>query len=268
MPETDNPRKQEVLIPPFRFSLRILLVAFAMLAITLLLYVKFTKSIRQDSLETSLVGGIMQVSPALKNYVNSNESELLPLPITLDRIANPLSSWRLQIIGRVTSPPTDYDLASPWNAAINKPLTTWPCWVYCFKDNSPKKHCETNLFAIAGEGTAFNPKTPIKCSEVDNDVILVMDVADSGIHWMEPGDFDVSELLNCNGSLLDCVKSVIPNRVYVLFADGEIWCLSGETPMERIKPFFTLSGAQNHSRNNELEEYCLKRWSTVGIAKP
>jgi len=251
-----------------QFSLRNLLAFFAVIAVLFCLIVKLIKLQSDLALEAKIVGGLQQISAALYNQKDSHKDNLLPQPILLDNAGRPLSSWRLKTLCRVTSPPTTFDLGSPWNAAVNRSLAAWPCWVYCFDEKSSNIACETNLFAITGRDTAFNPEAPVASTELDADVVVVMDVANSGVHWIEPGDYQVSELTKCSGTLNECVNSIIPNRIYVLFADGEIWRLSGKTPMERIKPFFTLRGAKNHSRSEELNEYCLDKWKTIGITSP
>lgn len=55
--------------------------------------------------------------------------------------------------------------------------------------------------------------------------------------------------------------------VDLLFADGEIWALRADTPVERIAPFFTIEGAHSHSRRNDLEEYRIEKWASPGVKK-
>ena len=206
----------------------------------------------------------MQISAAI-HAQTVNNNDILPSAVLRGKDELPLASWRLKLIGLITSPPTDYDLTMKWDSSCNKPLARSDCWAYCFTANSSGNTVETNVFAITGIGTAFDPTRAVHSSEVCDDAILAMDIADSGVHWMQPGDFDVSQLPESNCKLGECVKAVIPNRHYVLFADGEIWCISGETPIERIAPFFGLTSALGHTRINELEEYCLEKWTTQGL---
>ena len=50
----------------------------------------------------------------------------------------------------------------------------------------------TSIFAITGRGTAFSEKLPI--NQLAEDTILLIEVRDSHIHWMAPGDFVIDEL--------------------------------------------------------------------------
>jgi hypothetical protein len=93
----------------------------------------------------------------------------------------------------------------------------------------------------------------------------MMDVGDSGTHWMEPGDYRIQELLACTGRLRDCVKGKVEGRAYILFADGDIWCLRSDIPMDIIKPFFTLDGARNQGDKAALDEYCIRKLKLTGM---
>ncbi len=82
-----------------------------------------------------------------------------------------------------------------------------------------------------------------------------MEVAESKTHWMQPGDYDVTTLLAATGRLGDTVKGLLPDRIHVLFADGEVWALSPDTPIDAVKPFFTITGAKAASREESLSKY-------------
>ncbi len=82
-----------------------------------------------------------------------------------------------------------------------------------------------------------------------------MEAADSKTHWMQPGDYDVTTLLAANGQLGDHVKSILPHRIHVLFADGQVWTLSDDTPMSAVKPFLTIAGAKSADREKLLAPY-------------
>ena len=47
-------------------------------------------------------------------------------------------------------------------------------------------------FAITGPGTAFGDdesEPPARLQDIDRDTILVVEVRNSGVHWMQPDDF-------------------------------------------------------------------------------
>jgi hypothetical protein len=118
--------------------------------------------------------------------------------------------------------------------------------------NSP---VTTNVFAITGPDTAFesgdDPRfSKYRLRDVPADCILLMEVADSHTHWMEPGDYNVADLLAATGALGDTVHGVIKDRIHILFAHGEVWALSPKTPMDAVKPFLTITAAKTANRES------------------
>ena len=84
---------------------------------------------------------------------------------------------------------------------------------------------------------------------------MLMEVADSNTHWMQPGDYDVAKLLAATGRLGDMVKSILPDRIHILFADGEVWALSPDAPIDALKPFLTITAAKTADRDKQLAPY-------------
>jgi hypothetical protein len=80
-------------------------------------------------------------------------------------------------------------------------------------------------------------------------VILFVEVAHSGVHWMEPGDITLEGMADSIREGLD------GDGFHVAFADGEVWFLSRDVPMANLRPFFTLDGARKHDREDILGPY-------------
>jgi hypothetical protein len=148
-------------------------------------------------------------------------------------------------------------LDAAWIARINKRWARVASPVYCL-DN--QNRTQTDIFAITGKGCAiekgnYNGYADVRLEDAPSDAILAMEVADSKVHWMQPGDYDVTQLLAAKGTLGDHVKSILPHRIHVLFADGEVWTLSDKTPMAAVKPFLTIAEAKTHDRDKLLGPY-------------
>jgi hypothetical protein len=110
--------------------------------------------------------------------------------------------------------------------------------------------------AITGPGTAFDPARQWRLHDLPPNLILLVDVADSGVHWAEPGG-DIS---------VDHVPPTIASGVYgrgvhVGFADGFIGYLRPDTPVEDLKKFFTIEGARTYDRNVVLRPYLIGKWT-------
>ena len=77
----------------------------------------------------------------------------------------------------------------------------------------------TSYVAVVGPETAWPGITGRKLSEITDDpasTILVLEVAHSGIHWMEPKDLTLDEILNSG------LSSDHPLHVNALFADFHV----------------------------------------------
>jgi hypothetical protein len=192
--------------------------------------------------------------------------DVMPPPAVLDSQGKPLRSWRVPLLASWALPP-GLDVSLPWNAPSNLAYSSSLVRGFGCLIISGKRSEETSLFAITGPDTGFDTSREVRISDLDGELILIMEVVNSGVHWMQPGDYDVQQLTACEGTLRDCLKSTIRDRVHVLFADGEVWAISDRAPMSRVKPFLTITGAGSHSREKELGEFCLEKWTFHSIVK-
>ena len=115
------------------------------------------------------------------------------------------------------------------------------------------------MFAITGPGTAWgddSTELPRSLKEIDGDTILAVEVANSGCHWMRPGDFDVRTMPH---TICDPKGKGISSRhkggFNVLFADAVVMFLRTDIPFETLAQFFTVDGAKKHDREKELKPY-------------
>ena len=108
--------------------------------------------------------------------------------------------------------------------------------------------------AITGPGTAFDPGTRRSLKELPNDLVIIVQVPRSDTHWMEPGDLRIEQLAPSEETER---QLLCKNSYVVLFADGERWVLSGETPICDLCKFFTLAGAKEADRDEILGAYRL-----------
>jgi len=149
----------------------------------------------------------------------------------------------------------------PWDDPMNRKVAAWPAQPFCFAsaDAPPEKRCMTNILAVSGPDTAFVPGKGRRLSDLDTDTILIVETNDSNIHWMEPGDLDVSKMPD---DVDECsaigISGTSPGGFFVGFADGEVWKLRNDTPLSTLRKFFTVSGSKSHNRDKLLAEYRLQ----------
>lgn len=176
-----------------------------------------------------------------------------PSPARLAQDGTLLYSWRFQLAPYMINYRIGGNYKTDWRSQDNSRWRNKVHEYFSIGDNPLET--ETRYFGIAGKRAAFDLANSHTRESFPVQLIMVMEVADSGVHWMEPGDYDVDALLAATGKLGDAVKGILPDRFYVMFANGEVWALSPETPMETVKPFFTIDGAREASRDQLLGAY-------------
>ena len=235
----------------FRFRLRTLLLTAA---IALICFGAFAvlHSARTKALANHISNNFRWIEIGLHNY--SSAHERLAMPNCLDADGAVLSSWRFAIIPYMESLKIKRDHRAAWDDPANSRVRALAHQAYCWTD-SPL----TSVFAITGGDTAFHESEKFVISDLPPNLMLLAEVHDSNTHWMEPGDYEVSELLAAEGQLGDIVQGLLPDRVHVMFADGEVWALSPETPMASLHPLLTITSAKNADRDEILAPYCVDR---------
>ncbi|QDT74568.1 hypothetical protein I41_37650 [Lacipirellula limnantheis] len=171
-----------------------------------------------------------------------------------------LSSWRYWTGHNVASYPADSKFAAPWDAAANSLNASSACIAYCIpRLSAATNDRSTTVFAVSGHGSALNTSAPLRISELDSsarDLVVLVEAAGSRVHWMEPGDYSIDNItVNRESKIGDWFAGILQDCVHVAFADGEVWCLSSDTPMLAIEPFLTVDGARRSDRNAMLERY-------------
>jgi len=179
----------------------------------------------------------------------------LPPPVHRDEAGRPLSSWRFQVVPFLEGIMIDVDYSERWDAPIHRWLATRPHGCFCFGQGAdPSTQLDTNLMAITGRGTAFEEDRAVRLADLDRDTILLIEVANSGIHWMEPGDVDVEAVPE---SITQGVDGI---GVLVVFADGAVWLVRPDVPLSELKKFFTIEGAKRYDRDQVLGAYAKSLW--------
>ena len=99
----------------------------------------------------------------------------------------------------------------------------------------------TNYVAVVGVETAWPADRGLKRSEITDDpasTILVLEVANSRIHWMEPKDPTLDEILSSG------LSSHHSGFVNALFADGVVKRIRTDVSRETLKALLTVSGSE------------------------
>lgn len=140
-----------------------------------------------------------------------------------------------------------------WNAPPNRFLAETSPLSYCISEYA-QTHRRTNVVTVTGPGTVFAPSQQLSFADLPSDVILLVEIAHSGFHWMEPGDLSPDKVPR------NLTAGLFGRGVHVLFADGTVWFLRREVPLQDLKKFFTIRGAEQYDRHSVLEPYLILKY--------
>ncbi|MBS0266410.1 MAG: hypothetical protein JSS02_31050 [Planctomycetes bacterium] len=128
----------------------------------------------------------------------------------------------------------------------------------------PKSEDATTILAVTGPGTVFGDGTSIPLTDAPGAAIVLVEVRNSTVHWMAPGDFDIRTMPHTiNDPVGQGISGQSPLGFHVAFADGEVWLLSNDTPFEDLSRFFLVNEANRLDREIVLGKF---RRSRVNIS--
>jgi prepilin-type processing-associated H-X9-DG protein len=138
-----------------------------------------------------------------------------------------------------------YDFDEPWDGPNNRQLADKMTRIYACPSDSTPSRVETSYVAVVGPETAWRGERPVRASHIIDgmsNTILVVEVHNSGIHWMEPRDLHVTQMpLAINPQRGQGISSLHPNGANVLFADGSVEFLPDNLDPETLRAVLTIA---------------------------
>lgn len=196
--------------------------------------------------------GIAHVMIALGSYDDAEWH--LPETVCRNARGEILGSWRFELLklegwGAGGGP----TFTVPWNAPQNHEFASFSAPWYCHENSNSEERLNTNLVAVAGPGTAFDGEHTFRRTELPPNLIILIEIAHSRIHWAAPGDLTVQDMQE------SITKGLDGRGVYVGFADLHCWLLRPDVPLSELKKFMTIESAKKSDREQCLGRYVLSR---------
>jgi hypothetical protein len=172
-------------------SILILLLVGALLLIGV-------RDAREAARSSQCKGKLKQLGLALENYYQLYGT--YPPAYVVDAEGQPMHSWRALLLSSILDGKrTDYDFEEPWDspknlrfAELNPELAMW---FHCPSDDST--HPEwTSYLALTGAETLWPGHQVVKLNNAADErgTILLIELHESGIHWLEPRDITSKEI--------------------------------------------------------------------------
>ncbi len=169
----------------------------------------------------------------MANYEHANGC--FPPAYLPDENGNPKHSWRVLLLPwlELESLYKKYDFSEPWNGPNNRKLRAEMPDVYGCPHDPARQKFKTSYVVIVGNETVFNGGQSLSRSQITDGpatTILVVEVAESNIDWMEPRDFKFGEMRFSINDGLGMSPSSRRHPPYILSADFHVRAIDTDNP--------------------------------------
>jgi hypothetical protein len=191
---------------------------------------------------------LRMIAIALHNYHDTYGS--FPPAYIADANGKPMHSWRVLLLPFLEEKNLYdlYDFNEPWDGPHNSALALQVPRLKVFECPSVTKLNETNYVAVVGPQTMWPGEKTITFGDIKDgtsNTIMVVELHNSGIHWMEPRDLDISQMpMGINPPLGQAISSHHPHGAQVALADGSVGFLRDKLPASTLRALLTRSGGE------------------------
>jgi hypothetical protein len=177
-----------------------------------------------------------------------------------------MHSWRVLILPFMEQEALykQYRFDEPWNGLHNRRLHTARVATYECPEHG-LKGTMTSYVAVVGPETAWPGTACVRLKDIKDGAgktLMVTEIAESGIHWMEPRDLEASTIpLAVNPTNGQGISSLHretswrqrPLGAWVGLADGCTRFLPTNTPSERLRALLTISRGETIDWDNDRD---------------
>jgi prepilin-type processing-associated H-X9-DG protein len=196
---------------------------------------------------------LKQIGLALHNY--HERHGCFPPAYIADADGKPMHSWRVLLLPYLDQAAIykQYRFDEPWDSPHNRLLAETVVHVFnCPSDihhhAPPGSPHDTNYVAIIGDQTAWpgvRPMTFVEMKDGTSNTLMVVEVANSGIHWMEPRDLHVLQMApKINAKSGQGISSRHAGGAHVLFADGSVRYMLDTLSEDVVRSLITVNGGE------------------------
>jgi len=241
----------------YRLLVILLIVLFA------IFFTPCISAVVEAAFRASCKNNMYQLGRALLNY--HARYQCFPPAYLADANGKPMHSWRVLILPFLEQEDLfkKYNLNEPWDGPNNRKLAAPRPFVYAcpeVRNAWAPDWTFTSYVAVVGAQTAW---PGAECASVSNmrnkgeNTILLVELANSDIHWMEPRDLSFDEARGGTNPPAGQGIGTVHVRsngffyhdqpvFHAVFADGAVRCLPADTPPERLEALLTTAGGETH----------------------
>ena len=192
---------------------------------------------------------------ALHNYHDTYGS--FPPAYLADKNGRPMHSWRvllLEFYGR-SAIYERYRYSEAWNSPHNRALAeelpvgmSWLVPMYHCPCDRDSDNLHTSFVVVTGRDTMYPGNGTRQIKEIadgTSNTIAMAEMAESGIHWMEPRDLDISEMsFRVNDPRSKSIRSKHAGMAHALLADGSVRAIHEDIDPQVLRALLTIDGGE------------------------
>lgn len=248
---SQNKRHEERPSRRFQFSLRTFLVWWTVVCVAVALSVPIVRHLRHGANRASCLGlRIGMIAFACQNYESVHGR--FPPAFIADEHDVPMHSWRVLILPYLghegLSLYKRYNFSEPWNGPNNRLLAKDMPDVYRCPARGGSRGVTTSYVAVVGPRTAWpgtRGRASYEITDAMSSTLLIVEVADSNIHWMEPRDMSPDQAMaGVNVDRDQGISSYHPGGACVACTDGTFMFLGEGVSPELLEALLTIDGGE------------------------
>jgi type II secretory pathway pseudopilin PulG len=185
-------------------------------------------------------------------YAYRNDHGSFPPCYTVDSQGKPLHSWRVLLLPYLGPEAqalyAQINLNEAWNSPLNGRFAQAVPEVFACPDDQPFSPGDTSYCVVTGAQYAFRPQTGVAEDQFVDDpatTLLIVEVHNSGINWMQPADVGPTALAQgVNSGVRGTCGSNHPSGAMVGMYDGRALPLSDRTRPDELHEMATIDGGE------------------------
>ncbi len=197
-------------------------------------------SAREAARRAQSTNNLKQIGLALHMYHDMYQT--FPPAVVTDASGKPLYSGRVLLLPFLEQENLyrAFQKDEPWDSPSNLAISQTSIKLFMDASSTDTTPGKTDYLFVTGQGTVFEGAKSVPMGQIADgtaNTILAIDVKNSGVHWAEPRDLDLSQPVQLPAGNHN-------NGNIVLFADGSVRYVTQTVSPQTLREMATKSGGE------------------------